>query len=155
MSVRAFVRVLFAASLLAACEGVGTDRDAVLAAMAPHADGFETFDAWARRTVIAEPSAPASRAFAETLFAPLRGDDAVVDAWVTRAGTSPRTWRMHGEPPDIELTNVRAPRFGSVRAGLGTVAPREASLDVVVIEREKDETASTRVVVAVVYVVTR
>jgi hypothetical protein len=153
--VRAFARVLVALSLLAACESVGADREAVLEALAPHAERFEAFDAWARRTVIAEPRAPASRAFAETLFAPLRGDDAVLDAWVTREGTSPRTWRMHGEPPDVELTSVRAPRFGSVRAGLGTIAPRGARVDVVVIERRKDETASTQVVVAVVCVVMR
>ena len=114
---------------------------------------FEAFDAWARRTVLAEPSAPASNAFRATLFAPLRGDDAVLDAWVVREGTSQRTWRMHEGHASESLVHVRAPRLGDVRAALATRTARDTTVNVVIIEREKDETASTRIVVAVVCIV--
>jgi hypothetical protein len=136
--------------LCVACEGMSGDRTAILRAIVPHEERFEAFDAWARRTVMAEPSAPASSAFRETLFAPLRGDDAVLDAWVTREGTSPRTWRMDEGAEMPELVSVRAPRLGEVHAALLTRTVRDRPIEIVVIERRKDETASTRIVVAVV-----
>jgi hypothetical protein len=140
--------------MLAACEPSGGDREAILAAIALHADRFDAFDAWARRTVLAEPAAPGSSAFKATLFAPLRGDDAVLDAWVTREGTSQRTWRMHQGTPSVSLVSVRAPRLGSVRAALTPMTLRDRVIDVVIIERTNEETASTRIVVAVVCVAT-
>ncbi len=143
-------------ALSGACSSAdGGDRDALLAAILPHVERFEAFDAWARRTVLAEPAAPASASFAATLFAPLRGDDAVVDAWVVREGTSPRRWTMRAGVFDAPLTDVRAPRLGSIRAALGVAQAPTASREVIVIERTNEETASTKIVVAVVCVVVR
>lgn len=153
-SVRACI-VVGAVVAIAACDLGGPDRDALLAAVAAHTDRFDTFDAWARRTVIAEPASPSSAEFAATLFAPLRGDDAVVDAWVVREGTSPRTWRVRPEEDTTPLVDLRAPRLGAIRAGFGARTVSEARRTIVVIERARDETASTRVVVAIACLVER
>lgn len=151
----AFLRLAPFVIVLASCGRTAGDREAILRALTQHEERFEAFDAWARRTVMAEPAAPASSEFTATLFAPLRGDDAVLDAWVTREGTSERTWRMHEGAQYEGLERVRAPRLGEVRAALRTLTVRDTSLEVVVIERANDETASTRIVVAVVCIVTR
>ena len=104
---------------------------------------FETFDAWARRSLDADLALRDERALEETVFAPIRREPHIVAAWVERAGADPRRVGLRTEAPltfdwvelrgvpmlalleaaDAELPDARSPQGPPVRV---LVLSREA-----------------------------
>lgn len=83
----------------------------------PHLREFETFDAWAWRSLDADLALRDERALEETVFAPIRREPHIVAAWVERAGADPRRVGLRTEAPLtfdwVELRGV--PHAGSSR----------------------------------------
>jgi hypothetical protein len=127
-----------------ACGEPAEDSSRVLRSRAePHLREFETFDAWARRSLDADLALRDERALEETVFAPIRREPHIVAAWVERAGADPRRVGLRTEAPltfdwvelrgvpmlarleaaDAELPDARSPQGPPVRV---LVLSREA-----------------------------
>jgi hypothetical protein len=91
------------------------DAARALAAAEPYVDRFDRFDAWARRTVAADPAIRGRSRLQETLFAPVFLERDVADAWVVRARTEAGAWSFRGGAlpgADAAWVRVRHPVHG-------------------------------------------
>lgn len=93
---RALWALIGAGVVLGVACGERREAAAALEAAAPYLDRFDRFDAWARRALAAGPAMRSQAVLEETLFAPIRLDRDVVDAWVVRARIAPRRWSLRG-----------------------------------------------------------
>lgn len=86
-----------------------------------HAEAFGAFDRWARRIAASDTTFASRATLHEAAFAPLRGSEAVLAAWIERRGPDPQ---MLAHPPRASLPaslawrRVRAPGLGEVEVAI-------------------------------------
>lgn len=83
----------------------------------PHASRFANFENWAKRAYSVADRTASDRALSETLFAPVRRDDAVLATWIRISAGAQRQISL---PPALQFpdtrgwTDVRAAALGWV-----------------------------------------
>jgi hypothetical protein len=106
-----------------------SDITRVTESAAPHLPLFEEFDRWARRICAdGEFLDRGTETFNEAVFAPLRRDDSVLNAWVVLGGPSDaaRTFSLRAQtsvPKRIAWTPVRHRRLGEISISLASPCP--------------------------------
>lgn len=81
---------------------------ALAAEAAPHAETVARFDRWARRVASASQAWRSRTALAETAFAPIRTDHAILAAWIAREGEPTLGHPAGAElPADLHWAHVR------------------------------------------------
>lgn len=119
--------LLLGALAAAGCGARGSAAADVKASAEAHLTAFVEFDPWARRVALGDPAFRDDRAFIEAAFAPLRGQSAVVNAWIERRGTHARTLAMHSEqasPPDAHWVQMRHDELGPIEVAQVALPPR-------------------------------
>lgn len=120
---------LCAAIAIAAC---GDDRLAPGEAarlVEPHRQRFAEFDRWARRAIGAEVELSRG-ALEETIFAPIRDDDAIVGAWVATPDGDREPLSLAGDekpPSGTTWIDLRDPELGPVRVAVAKVTDARGS----------------------------
>lgn len=127
-------------ALLAACSTRPTLTEA--SAFANQlAEEFYPLEAWAHRALSADMVPSTADVFDERIFAPVRGRDDVVEAWLVRIGTSDATYSARGSRPvvdDSSFARVRMSDHRELRVAVLSMddprTPARDSVDVVVLE---------------------
>lgn len=138
------------------CAEVDGAADA-LAAAEPYVDRFDRFDAWARRTVAADPAIRGAAFLEETLFAPLFLERDIAGAWVIRRRIEHGAWSLRaGAPPDEDAgwVQVRHPRHGELGVLVAPLAsPGAPAQRCVFLSRRGPGAASSRIDVIVAFAI--
>jgi hypothetical protein len=137
--------VLVLALLGHACGEPAQDTSRELRVRAePHLRAFETFDAWARRSLDADLALRDVRALDETVFAPIRRQPRIVAAWVEREGADPRSLGLRAASlPTLDWVELRGvpmlPRLEAADTQLPDArVPRSPPVHVLVLSRKAD-----------------
>lgn len=138
------------------CGAEGRSREAAAAAR-PHLAHFARYDAWARRTLGADPALREPAQILETMFAPLRLESQVRDAWVLRRGPGERTIGFRSPaPPEVGWTDVRDASLGELRVATDVSLPRGSnSAPALLVARRRTLEDGATVEVVVAYAVAR
>ena len=126
--------MLLAALAVMGCEDQGLSPAEAAELVDPHLSHFETFDRWARRAVQADPAFRSAESLEETVFAPVRREDPVLE-WVNLRDDALGVL-------EVTTTKVPDPR-ARFREGEGIRA--------VLVRRERPGSDGARVSVTVAY----
>ena len=117
------------------------------------------FDGWARRVASSDTAwARGDRlaALEETAFAPVRRDDAILAAWISRTGVGDATLAHPPGaviPEDVRFTRVRVEPVGELDVALtdASLAPRREGVPALLIRRSAPGTHGSVLVVTVAF----
>lgn len=112
--------VISAAWPLIACDGTGAPDELAraIATAQPFASKFEAYETWTLRATSVRPPSRSDGALAETLFAPIRNDPAVLAAWIKLPNRNDDELSFPpkvAKPEAADWTQVRDPLLGRIR----------------------------------------
>ena len=115
----------------AGCDSQDLDAGEAARLSEPHLSSFVRFDAWARRALGSDPGFRTNEAREETIFAPIRMDNAVVGAWVEHAANS-EAWQLNDvalPAGELDWVPLRDERLGKIRVATSRMSRPGAEQD--------------------------